>query len=114
MIFFFYCREHVEKALVDMQRFKEQKDKDLREALINYAVMQISMCKKVLKSTEQCQCYRTSVVLMCNIKIFLLLSTGNSSVEHCQRMFSQDVEWKPALLWIAQKSCLCPLIDNKQ
>ncbi|XP_035535518.1 sorting nexin-4-like [Morone saxatilis] len=40
------CEEHVEKALVDMQRFKEQKDKDLREALINYAVMQISMCKK--------------------------------------------------------------------
>ncbi|KAL3048410.1 hypothetical protein OYC64_007060 [Pagothenia borchgrevinki] len=40
------CEEHVEKALVDMQRFKEQKDKDLREALINYAVMQVSMCKK--------------------------------------------------------------------
>uniref|UniRef100_A0A0F8CXP7 Sorting nexin-4 n=1 Tax=Larimichthys crocea TaxID=215358 RepID=A0A0F8CXP7_LARCR len=39
-------KEHVEKAWVDMQRFKEQKDKDLREALINYAVMQISMCKK--------------------------------------------------------------------
>ncbi|KAI9516983.1 intercellular trafficking and secretion [Dissostichus eleginoides] len=40
------CEEHVEKAWVDMQRFKEQKDKDLREALINYAVMQVSMCKK--------------------------------------------------------------------
>ncbi|XP_034528858.1 sorting nexin-4-like isoform X1 [Notolabrus celidotus] len=40
------CAEHVERAWVDMQRFKEQKDKDLREALINYAVMQISMCKK--------------------------------------------------------------------
>uniref|UniRef100_A0A8C9XJ05 Sorting nexin 4 n=1 Tax=Sander lucioperca TaxID=283035 RepID=A0A8C9XJ05_SANLU len=40
------CEEHVERAWVDMQRFKEQKDKDLREALINYAVMQISMCKK--------------------------------------------------------------------
>ncbi|XP_032361205.1 sorting nexin-4 [Etheostoma spectabile] len=40
------CKEHVERAWVDMQRFKEQKDKDLREALINYAVMQISMCKK--------------------------------------------------------------------
>ncbi|XP_076008471.1 sorting nexin-4-like isoform X1 [Genypterus blacodes] len=40
------CDEHVERAWVDMQRFKEQKDKDLREALINYAVMQISMCKK--------------------------------------------------------------------
>ncbi|KAM8910262.1 sorting nexin-4-like [Spinachia spinachia] len=40
------CKEHVDRAWVDMQRFKEQKDKDLREALINYAVMQISMCKK--------------------------------------------------------------------
>uniref|UniRef100_G3Q6V0 PX domain-containing protein n=1 Tax=Gasterosteus aculeatus aculeatus TaxID=481459 RepID=G3Q6V0_GASAC len=40
------CEEHVDRAWVDMQRFKEQKDKDLREALINYAVMQISMCKK--------------------------------------------------------------------
>ncbi|XP_054480448.1 sorting nexin-4-like [Anoplopoma fimbria] len=40
------CQEHVERAWVDMRRFKEQKDKDLREALINYAVMQISMCKK--------------------------------------------------------------------
>uniref|UniRef100_A0A3B4Z6G9 Sorting nexin-4-like n=1 Tax=Stegastes partitus TaxID=144197 RepID=A0A3B4Z6G9_9TELE len=46
------CEEHVERAWVDMQRFKEQKDKDLREALINYAVMQISMCKKVQRSTS--------------------------------------------------------------
>lgn len=47
-----YCRELVERAWVDMQRFKEQKDKDLQEALINYAVMQISMCKKVQNSTS--------------------------------------------------------------
>lgn len=31
----------------DIEHFKEQKDKDLREALISYAIMQISMCKKV-------------------------------------------------------------------
>lgn len=30
-----------------MERFKVQKDRDLREAMISYAVMQISMCKKV-------------------------------------------------------------------
>ncbi|KAM7366811.1 hypothetical protein PAMP_014755 [Pampus punctatissimus] len=51
------CEEHVEKAWVDMQRFKEQKDKDLREALINYAVMQISMCKKgiqVWSNAKEC------------------------------------------------------------
>uniref|UniRef100_A0A669E227 Sorting nexin 4 n=1 Tax=Oreochromis niloticus TaxID=8128 RepID=A0A669E227_ORENI len=49
--------EHVEKAWVDIQRFKEQKDKDLREALINYAVMQISMCKKgiqVWSNAKEC------------------------------------------------------------
>ena len=30
-----------------MLRFKEQTDRDLREALISYAAMQIGMCKKV-------------------------------------------------------------------
>uniref|UniRef100_A0A8D3E7F7 PX domain-containing protein n=1 Tax=Scophthalmus maximus TaxID=52904 RepID=A0A8D3E7F7_SCOMX len=51
------CQEHVERAWVDMQRFEEQKDKDLREALINYAVMQISMCKKgiqVWSNAKEC------------------------------------------------------------
>nr|XP_020457076.1 sorting nexin-4-like isoform X1 [Monopterus albus] len=51
------CEEHVERAWVDMQRFKEQKDKDLREALINFAVMQISMCKKgiqVWSNAKEC------------------------------------------------------------
>lgn len=37
-------------AWEDIERFKEQKDKDLREALISYAIMQISMCKKVWSS----------------------------------------------------------------
>ncbi|XP_041833491.1 sorting nexin-4-like [Melanotaenia boesemani] len=40
------CEEHVKKSRMDLLRFKSQKDKDLREALISYAVMQISMCKK--------------------------------------------------------------------
>ncbi|XP_035250395.1 sorting nexin-4 isoform X1 [Anguilla anguilla] len=40
------CEEFVQKAWVDMERFKEQKDRDLKEALISYAVMQISVCKK--------------------------------------------------------------------
>lgn len=43
----FICRELVKNAWVDIERFKEQKDHDLREALISYAIMQISMCKKV-------------------------------------------------------------------
>uniref|UniRef100_A0A3Q2DGA6 Sorting nexin 4 n=1 Tax=Cyprinodon variegatus TaxID=28743 RepID=A0A3Q2DGA6_CYPVA len=40
------CQEHAVKAWADILRFKDQKDKDLLEALISYALMQISMCKK--------------------------------------------------------------------
>uniref|UniRef100_A0A452H077 PX domain-containing protein n=1 Tax=Gopherus agassizii TaxID=38772 RepID=A0A452H077_9SAUR len=40
-------REFVKSAWTDIERFKEQKNHDLKEALISYAVMQISMCKKV-------------------------------------------------------------------
>lgn len=40
-------REFVRTAWEDIERFQEQKNKDLREALISYAIMQISMCKKV-------------------------------------------------------------------
>ncbi|XP_072309467.1 sorting nexin-4-like [Eucyclogobius newberryi] len=50
-------QEHVERGLVDMQRFKEQKDKDLKEALISYALMQVSMCKKgiqVWSNAKEC------------------------------------------------------------
>uniref|UniRef100_A0A9L0JDL3 Sorting nexin 4 n=1 Tax=Equus asinus TaxID=9793 RepID=A0A9L0JDL3_EQUAS len=39
-------REFVKNAWADIERFKEQKNRDLKEALISYAVMQISMCKK--------------------------------------------------------------------
>ncbi|XP_041119636.1 sorting nexin-4-like [Polyodon spathula] len=40
------CEEYVRNAWIDIDRFKEQKNQDLKEALISYAVMQISMCKK--------------------------------------------------------------------
>lgn len=43
----FYFREFVKNAWADIERFKEQKNRDLKEALISYAIMQISMCKKV-------------------------------------------------------------------
>ncbi|KAM4626637.1 sorting nexin-4 isoform 2-T2 [Discoglossus pictus] len=39
-------REFVQNSWQEIERFKEQKNLDLKEALINYAVMQISMCKK--------------------------------------------------------------------
>ncbi|XP_054911406.1 sorting nexin-4-like isoform X2 [Poeciliopsis prolifica] len=51
------CEEHAEKAWGDIVRFKDQKDKDLQEALINYALMQISMCKKgiqVWSNAKEC------------------------------------------------------------
>ncbi|XP_007907308.1 sorting nexin-4 isoform X1 [Callorhinchus milii] len=40
------CEDFVKDAWTDIERFKEQKNSDLKEALISYAVMQISMCKK--------------------------------------------------------------------
>ncbi|XP_039179748.1 sorting nexin-4 [Crotalus tigris] len=39
-------RDFMKGAWADIERFKEQKNHDLKEALISYAVMQISMCKK--------------------------------------------------------------------
>ena len=39
------CRVCVGGAWVDVLRFRQQKDRDIREALIGYALMQISMCK---------------------------------------------------------------------
>ncbi|XP_077584875.1 sorting nexin-4 [Stigmatopora nigra] len=51
------CREFVQTAWEDIERFKEQKDRDLREALISYAIMQISMCKKgiqVWSNAKEC------------------------------------------------------------
>lgn len=46
-LFSIYCSDFMKSAWTDIERFKEQKNHDLKEALISYAVMQISMCKKV-------------------------------------------------------------------
>ncbi|XP_069389604.1 sorting nexin-4-like [Paralichthys olivaceus] len=51
------CRDFLQTAWADIELFKEQKDKDLREALISYAIMQISMCKKgiqVWSNAKEC------------------------------------------------------------
>ncbi|XP_056445189.1 sorting nexin-4-like [Gadus chalcogrammus] len=51
------CQVHVGGAWVDVQRFRQQKDRDIREALIGYALMQISMCKKGVQmwsNTKEC------------------------------------------------------------
>ncbi|KAL1772714.1 sorting nexin-4 isoform X2 [Sigmodon hispidus] len=39
-------REFVKNAWADIEHFKEQKNRDLKEALFSYAVMQISMYEK--------------------------------------------------------------------
>lgn len=49
----FNSRDFVKSAWADIERFKEQKNHDLKEALISYAVMQISMCKKVRLACER-------------------------------------------------------------
>lgn len=59
-------RDHVERAWAEMLRFQEEKDKDLRETLINYAVMQISMCKKVQRTSTQ-QNYTTLLLTYNNL-----------------------------------------------
>lgn len=51
------CRDFVKSAWADIERFKEQKNHDLKEALISYAVMQISMCKKVRRAGEGPCCW---------------------------------------------------------
>uniref|UniRef100_A0A8D3C0E4 PX domain-containing protein n=1 Tax=Scophthalmus maximus TaxID=52904 RepID=A0A8D3C0E4_SCOMX len=51
------CKEFLQTAWGDIERFREQKDNDLREALISYAIMQISMCKKT-GSINQSSCCR--------------------------------------------------------
>uniref|UniRef100_A0A4W4FG82 PX domain-containing protein n=1 Tax=Electrophorus electricus TaxID=8005 RepID=A0A4W4FG82_ELEEL len=51
------CDEFVKNAWEDIERFREQKDRDLKEALISYAIMQISMCKKgiqVWNNAKEC------------------------------------------------------------
>ncbi|KAM3861854.1 sorting nexin-4-like [Diretmus argenteus] len=51
------CQEFVRTAWEDIERFKDQKDRDLHEALISYAIMQISMCKKgiqVWSNAKEC------------------------------------------------------------
>lgn len=55
-------REFVRTAWEDIERFKEQKNKDLHEALISYAIMQISMCKKVFLHVSSISCNFPSMV----------------------------------------------------
>ncbi|XP_077129468.1 sorting nexin-4 [Ranitomeya variabilis] len=51
-------RDFVQNAWLEIERFKDQKNRDLKEALINYAVMQISMCKKGIQAwTNAKECF---------------------------------------------------------
>jgi len=46
-MFYVIYRRFIDAALRDIDRFKRQKVKDLKEIFTNYAIMQIKQCKKV-------------------------------------------------------------------
>lgn len=80
--FVFVIREFVRAAWEDIERFKEQKDRDLREALISYAIMQISMCKKVCVYFCVADTLRTPVFcLLSSVAPSLLLYISVSSIK---------------------------------
>lgn len=57
----------MKNAWADIERFKEQKNHDLKEALISYAVMQISMCKKVgFDFSEDTRIYKSAYKFLQN------------------------------------------------
>uniref|UniRef100_A0A8C7I3Q3 Sorting nexin 4 n=1 Tax=Oncorhynchus kisutch TaxID=8019 RepID=A0A8C7I3Q3_ONCKI len=69
--------EFVKTAWLDIEHFKDQKDRDLKEALISYAIMQISRCKKVTRPHRYLKCIEYSA---CKKGIFcVLLSIPNIS-----------------------------------
>ena len=41
------CSKFIEMSLRDVERFKRQKVKDLKDVFTNYAILQIDRCKKV-------------------------------------------------------------------
>ncbi|KAI8495672.1 intercellular trafficking and secretion [Branchiostoma belcheri] len=48
---------YIERSLQDVERFKRQKVRDLREIFINYSIMQIKLCKKGISlwnNTKEC------------------------------------------------------------
>ena len=45
------CSKFVALSLRDVERFKRQKVKDLKDVFTSYAIMQIERCKKVREST---------------------------------------------------------------
>ncbi|CAL8390575.1 unnamed protein product [Boreogadus saida] len=68
------CQVHVGGAWVDVQRFRQQKDRDIREALIGYALMQISMCAGLQIQCYQCEeaahdCSLPDYVVNCTVNV---------------------------------------------
>lgn len=59
----------MKSAWADIERFKEQKNHDLKEALISYAVMQISMCKKVRLRKARLVCILYQQGIGCKLSV---------------------------------------------
>ena len=54
-------------SLRDVERFKRQKVKDLKDVFTSYAIMQIERCKKVGESTMTAAEASGSGVLLCGV-----------------------------------------------
>jgi hypothetical protein len=50
--FLFFSSEFSREALIDIERFQQQKILDLRETLAGYVFLQIKMCRKVWQSVS--------------------------------------------------------------
>lgn len=85
-------RKFVQTAWEDIERFKEQKNKDLHEALISYAIMQISMCKKVFRPILNVGSVKDHYMFSLHSFFF---SSGNPGVVQCQGVFQQNVSQFP-------------------
>ena len=61
------CSKFVALSLRDVERFKRQKVKDLKDVFTSYAIMQIERCKKVGESTMTAAEASGSGVLLCGV-----------------------------------------------
>lgn len=88
----------MQTAWEDIERFKEQKNKDLREALISYAIMQMSMCKKVF--SDLCVFPFTQLVF-----VLVYLPT-------LKRVYETDSSSAPLVALCLSESLLFPLTPS--
>lgn len=60
------CSEFSKEALIDIERFQQQKVSDLHETLTGYVILQIRMCRKV----GHVICFYSFLILMMATSLF--------------------------------------------